>query len=79
MKRECLNVHNVRTNSCLNLHGVCTNLCLNVHSPCLLCNHFEYGKGMCKFVFYAQMNVLSLKSCHSCNLELPQRQLNELN
>ena len=62
----------VCTNFCLNVHGVYTNLCLSVHS------HFEYGKGMYKFVFYAQMYVLSLESCHNCNLELPQHQLNEL-
>jgi len=56
--RKCLNVHSVCTNFCLNVHGVCTNLCLNVHSPCLSCSPFEYGKGMYKFVFFANVHIV---------------------
>ena len=55
---KCLNVHSVCTNFCLNVHGVCTNLCLNVHSPCLSCSPFEYGKGMYKFVFFANVHIV---------------------
>ena len=34
---------------------------------------------MYKLIFYALLYVVSLESCHSCNLELLQHQLNELN